>query len=486
MSRSVSRSAPFRRGPASEAPLTATRGAHLLALDVAQESDGFSTKPSDDPPAPGKRKRQLGIRWVFPDFSGAVRTVSARPVVFGRGEESDVVLLGSEISRRHAELRWDGDVLSIKDLGSRNGLFVGGVQLVESPLQEGDVVRLGEWVGVVVHVDEREPNPAFAEIAPGLLGGPALARAVELGLRAANSTLPIVLEGETGTGKEVTARAIHALSGRTGPFVGVNCAAIPEALAEGELFGYRRGAFTGAAAAHAGHFRSAQGGTLLLDELTELPLPVQAKLLRVLEERRVVPLGELASVPLDVRVIAATQQPLAEAVLEKRFRADLFARLDGLTVKLPPLRQRPEDLGYLVHELLARHAEGKHPALEALLVEALCLHSWPFNVRELDLLVRRLLVLFGNEPLLGVRHLPESWRNPSEMPAGGPPPASESREDYDLARLVAQLKRHKGNLARAASEVGISRQRAYRLIGGRPDLDLHSFRGEAANNTDKE
>lgn len=402
-------------------------------------------------------------------------------MVFGRGEESDVVLPGTEISRRHAELRLAGDAPFIRDLESSNGVFVRGARVRESPLAAGDVVRLGEWVGVVAVIRDGEPTPAFAEIAPGLLGGPALALALALGLRAASSNLPLVLQGETGTGKELTARAIHQLSGRQGPFVGVNCAALPEALAEAELFGYRRGAFTGAESAHIGHFRSAQRGTLLLDELTDLSLPVQAKLLRVLEERRVLPLGESAPTALDVRVIAATQQSLAEAVLEKRFRADLFARLDGLTVKLPPLRERPEDIGYLVHELLRKHSGGQGIAVEPLLIERLCLYDWPLNLRELDLLVRRLLVLHAHEPILKVDHLPERMRDPAALVAATEltnRPLPAPGDAPELSQLIAQLKHYKGNLTRAAAELGISRQRAYRLVAG-GDLDLASFRRDS-------
>jgi transcriptional regulator with PAS, ATPase and Fis domain len=214
-----------------------------------------------------------------------------------------------------------------------------------------------------------------------------------------------------------------------------------------------------------------------------MPMSTQAKLLRVLEERRVVPLGESAPIALDVRVIAATQEPLAEAVLEKRFRADLFARLDGLTVKLPALKERPEDIGYLAHELLRKHSGGKAVAVEAALVERLCLHDWPFNVRELDLLIRRLLVLHGHEPLLKLDHLPERVRDPVEAEAKSHRPGALSKDELDLSQLIAQLRRHKGNLARAAAEIGISRQRAYRLMENRGDLE--AFRADSSKESDK-
>lgn len=217
--------------------------------------------------------------------------------------------------------------------------------------------------------------------------------------------------GETGTGKEGVAHAMHEWSARKGPFVAVNCAALVPTLAEAELFGYRRGAFTGAERASSGFFRAAQGGTLLLDEVTDLPESVQAKLLRALEQREISPLGESVPVRIDVRVLAGTQIPLAKMVEERRFRGDLCARLDGLTIRLPPLRERKQEIPYLFTHFLRLHSGGRPPDVEPRLVEQLCLYDWPFNVRELDLLARRLLVLHGHEELLRRSHLPEQILN---------------------------------------------------------------------------
>lgn len=229
--------------------------------------------------------------------------------------------------------------------------------------------------------------------------------------KAAFSTLPTVILGETGTGKEGVAHAMHEWSARKGPFVAVNCAALVPTLAEAELFGYRRGAFTGAERASSGFFRAAQGGTLLLDEVTDLPESVQAKLLRALEQREISPLGESVPVRIDVRVLAGTQIPLAKMVEERRFRGDLCARLDGLTIRLPPLRERKQEIPYLFTHFLRLHSGGRPPDVEPRLVEQLCLYDWPFNVRELDLLARRLLVLHGHEELLRRSHLPEQILN---------------------------------------------------------------------------
>jgi transcriptional regulator with PAS, ATPase and Fis domain len=384
-------------------------------------------------------------------------------------------LVGNDVSRRHAALTRSGPdrALAISDLGSRNGIRVNGREVSSAPLGAGDVVRLGGWVGVVTAT----PGP-LTVIAPGLLGGAALQAALAPLKLAAPSDLPIVLEGETGTGKEVVARSLHSWSGRPGPFLAVNCAALPEGLAEGELFGYRRGAFTGADRPSPGFFRSAEGGTLLLDEVSDLPMPLQAKLLRVLEEREVQPLGEARPVAIDVRIVVAGQQSLIESARQGRFRADLLARLDGLTVRLPPLRSRREDVSPLFSHLLAELSDGRAPAVEGDVVERLCVYDWPFNVRELVLLVRRLLVLHGGESTLGARHLPERIAPRGEdapAPPPSPPSAAGAGDPVELPALVVALRASGGNVARASAMLGITRQRAYRLMEGQA-VDLEALR----------
>jgi transcriptional regulator with PAS, ATPase and Fis domain len=257
--------------------------------------------------------------------------------------------------------------------------------------------------------------------------------------------------------------------------VAVNCAAIPEALAEGELFGYRRGAFTGAERANLGHFRAAQHGTLLLDEICDLPLGLQAKLLRVLEQREVQPVGESTPVALDVRVLSAAQESLAQAVAAGHFRADLFARLDGLSVRLPPLRERPAEIPYLFAHLLLDHSGSRPPEVDVRLVERLCLYDWPFNVRELVLLVKRLLVLHGAEPVLKLGHLPERMLAEVNQDRADPV-VKPTPELPELSELVTALRASGGNVAQAAAALGISRQRAYRMMQGAADVDLGSLR----------
>jgi DNA-binding NtrC family response regulator len=403
-----------------------------------------------------------------------------QPRVIGREETCALCLAGTDVSRRHASLQRGGDgELTLVDLDSRNGTQVNGRPVRVQRVGLGDVVRLGGWVGVIADA----PEPVSA-IAPGLFGGSVLRRAIAPLVTAARSDLPIVLEGETGTGKEVVARAIHAWSNRSGPFVAVNCAALPEGLAEAELFGYRRGAFTGADRPSSGFFRTADGGTLLLDEIQDLPLALQAKLLRVLEQGEVQPLGEPRPVPVDVRIVVAGQESLLRAVRERRFRADLLARLDGLSVRLPPLRARREDVPALFCQLWTALGGRALPSLEFDFVERLCLHDWPLNVRELVLLVRRLLVFHANDPSLRAAHLParmgEEVERPSLRAQPTPAPAEKASEAafperIELPELIAALRAAQGNVTQASTLLGITRQRAYRLIDGHA-LDLDDLR----------
>jgi transcriptional regulator with PAS, ATPase and Fis domain len=440
------------------------------------------TAPSKGTASAGGIPSVLAIRWLFPDTRGRLSRLSADQLRIGRGEGCEIDLAGEETSRRHAEIIRDGAVSVIKDVGSTNGVFLNGVQMKEATLVPGQVLRLGAWIGVVIAVtsDVAEANPVFELFAPNLAGGPVIRSIIEKVRCVATSDLPVVVLGETGTGKEGLARAVHAWSGRRGPFVAVNCAALMPSLAEAELFGYRKGAFTGAVRDSPGLFRSAEAGTLLLDEITDLPGALQPKLLRVLQEREVLPLGESRPVRIDVRVVVATQVPLTQAVAEGRFRADLCGRLDAVSVRLPPLRERKEEIPYLFSHLLGMHSGGRSPAVEPRLIEQLCLYDWPFNVRELDLLTRSLLVVHAHEGTLRRSFLPDrvlvcpnSGRSyPGTGTTGrsarkslpGTPEARRARSERDFDLLREGLCTNGGILARAAAAAGISRQRAYRLL----------------------
>jgi transcriptional regulator of acetoin/glycerol metabolism len=445
------------------------------------EEAGNTTVTEQSAPRHGVGAQDLALVWLFPRTGlppVALHAPGDFELTLGRDPACAVRLDGNDVSRRHAIIKRiaPDPIPVIADLNSRNGVRVNGRAVSSTQLGRGDVVRVGGWVGVVATAPGE-----FGEIGPGLWGGAVLRAAVAPLHQAAQSSLTIILEGETGTGKEIVARSVHAWGGRPGPLVAVNCAALPEALAEGELFGYRRGAFTGADRASPGFFRSASGGTLLLDEVSDLPLPLQAKLLRVLQEGEVQPLGETRPVPVDVRIVVASQQPLMDAVKQGRFRADLLARLDGITVRLPPLRQRKEDVPHLFSHMLRELTQGRAPAVEGEVVERLCIHDWPFNVRELVQLVRQLLVLHPAETLLHASHLPARIGSRTSDAAlgrstGKPATRAETPAgEVELPALLVALRASGGNVARASAMLGITRQRAYRLMEGH-DVDLDAIR----------
>jgi two-component system response regulator PilR (NtrC family) len=252
----------------------------------------------------------------------------------------------------------------------------------------------------------REPHPGAAGVEhalSGLIGiSPAMSKLREMIRKVAASMAPVLIEGESGSGKELIARAVHQASPRSGgPFVPVNCGAIPQDLLEAEFFGYRKGAFTGASTDREGFFQAAEGGTLFLDEVAELPLAMQAKLLRALQERRVRRVGDTVEVPVDVRIVSATHQPLQQLVAAGKFRQDLYYRLNVIALPVPPLRARIEDIGLLAEHILARIAaeSGRRYVLSDAAVAALQSYDYPGNVRELENILHRACALATGEVL---------------------------------------------------------------------------------------
>ena len=447
-----------------------------------------TTVPSMVGGSPQDAEAALVIRWVGPVSDGPATVLGPGVTVLGRDPECTGCLPSAESSRRHAEIRWAGCVPMLRDLDSMNGVFLNQRRVTQAPLRARDVLRLGDWVGVLALAPRHDPAAwVFEELIPGYWAGPSLLAALAPARRVAASDLPIVIEGETGAGKEGAARAVHAWSGRAGRFVGLNCAALPETLAEAELFGYRKGAFTGADRTSPGHLRGAHAGTLLLDEIADLPLPVQAKLLRAVEEREVLPLGESGPASVDVRLLAATQGPLRRAVEEKRFRGDLFARLDGFHLAIPPLRERAEEIPFLFRRLIETHGGGaRPPRLDPLLIERLCVYEWPFNVRELTLLARRLVALHPSAELLEsamwVQPAGGGGRVQSPGTRGAGAPAADdvgrATQGVDPETFAAALRENQGNVKQTAAALGISRGRAYRLIQQLDSLDLDGIRGQ--------
>ena len=322
---------------------------------------------------------------------------------------------------------------------------------------------------------------------------PSMAELVRVARQVATADSSLLVLGETGVGKERLARSIHYESGRAeGPFVPVNCGAIPEGLLESELFGHEQGAFTGAVRARRGHFEVAHRGTLFLDEIGELPLHLQVKLLRVLEDRQVQRLGSERPERVDVRIIAATNRDLEEEVAERRFRADLFYRLAVVTLSIPPLRERPEDIPALVERYLAhfrrslgKPIEGVHPRA----MDALAAHSWPGNVRELiNVLERAILLAQGS--IVEVHDLPRSIsahrapvpESPPSLPVPAPVlslPIREARramvEDFERLYLTRLLTQTGGRVGETAELAGVSERALYDLMQ-RSGLDKSDFR----------
>lgn len=290
---------------------------------------------------------------------------------------------------------------------------------------------------------------------------------LQLAYRAAQTSAAVLIGGESGTGKECLARYIHQVSGRgQGPFVAVNCAAIPESMLEAVLFGYNKGAFTGAAQAQPGKFELANGGTLLLDEIAEMPLNLQAKLLRVLQEKEVERLGSHQKVQLDVRIVAASNRDLREAVSAGEFREDLFYRLDVLPLSWPPLRERLEDILPLAHHFLGRYGQGEQFRFSPEAERALMGYRWPGNIRELENVIQRALIL-ARSAIIDVADLmlPESetsrLANPLIVltPPSAPAPgkglqASRQRAEFDYVLQI--LQQHSGHRSRTAEALGLT------------------------------
>jgi len=353
-------------------------------------------RPQDEHPL------EAQLRIVHPACVAMVVPLDEGRVVFGRKPDPGGVRLSDPtVSRRHFSIQWEpaSGRHSGRDLGSRNGSRISGTKASDTPLplDDGAVVRIGDVVGVYElgsDLNTEEGSAVSLQAVPGAAASTALLRTMLA--RAGPDPSPVLLIGETGTGKEYIARELHRLSGRTGPFLAINCAALSPQLIESQLFGHAKGAFTGAQTAHDGLFRAAEGGTLFLDEIGELPRDLQPKLLRVLQEAEVHPVGETRPVKVNVRVLAATLQELTELTESGQFRLDLYARLSLWEIRVPALRQRRGDLlDWLFRLHKAWHEErGNHnadpPSFDADAIERLLIHDWTDNLRGVDRLVHRL------------------------------------------------------------------------------------------------
>lgn len=392
-----------------------------------------------------------------PDL-GARKEVSGS-IRIGSAAGADFQLSDGTVSRIHVTVGPDGGQMRVRDMDSTNGTFIDGVRLRDGFLRAGALLRLGGSTLRAEAVTEpvRVPLSQRKEL-QGLVGSSAAMRHVyALVERVATTDTTVLIQGETGTGKELVARAIHEESTRKGErFLAIDCGAIPDNLVESELFGHVRGAFSGAVADRVGAFEEADGGTLFFDEVGELPAAMQRKLLRALETRVIRRVGSHDERAVDVRVVAATNRPLAQAMNEGVFREDLYFRLAVVTIELPPLRARREDIPQLAQHFLDRLTGGTEKVAPDL-IAALMGRSWAGNVRELRNVLERRVSLAGQPapPRQAADSTKRAWIR-YDLPFKVA--QSDVLAQFEHSYLAALLEQHQGNVTRAAEAAGISRR----------------------------
>ncbi len=470
------------------APSVSQQAVLYQVLDAAALGSGSAGHPhpgSAGHPQPGPARYPL---------------IGVRAVVLGRGEahgarrrqekgrwQVDVTLCDSQVSREHARLERSGSRWTLRDLGSRNGTWLDGQRLGDeaAAIGDGSVLQLGRITllfrqvglsadeqGFVALRDVAGPEPQLDTLSP------ALARAIARGVRVLEGGAALLLRGPTGSGKEVVARALHrrlAAGGRRGDFVAVNCGALPATLVEAELFGVRKGAYSGAGESRIGLVRAAHGGTLFLDEVGDLALVSQAALLRVLQEREVRAVGETAPQPVDIAVISATNRDVDQLMDGERFRADLYARIAGHELYLPPLSERREDIGWLTARILGSLGSAATLSREAAWL--LMRHGWPLNIRELEAALRHAAAL-ADGGVIEAAHLPSrvveaaAPRGDVDGASGRPP-----RDVRTRARLDELMRLHRGNLAAVARDMGKHRRQIHRWLL-RFGMDADAYRDD--------
>jgi transcriptional regulator with PAS, ATPase and Fis domain len=414
------------------------------------------------------RAHLVSRRWCVEVVGGADAgkrsSADAGTIIVGSHIDCDLVLTDPTVSRYHAEIALHPEGVEVKDLDSKNGLFHANRRTKIAFVRAGDTIRVGQTTLAFSTEDAPLATKETERLGDFVTRSSELKATLGALSLASKTETTILIEGETGTGKEVLARAIHGASNRaSGPLVVVDCSAIQETLLETHLFGHLKGSFTGAVSDHAGAFESAHRGTVFIDELGELPLLLQPKLLRVLEARAVTRIGDVRARPVDVRFVAATNRSLDDMVRAKTFRADLFYRVAVVRARIPPLRERRDDIPLL----LEHHAKkyGMKPMSPGA-IAALTAYDWPGNVRELRNVVERLAALFQGT----VIDTKDLFLAPTE-PAGGDEPVADYHEAKD--RVIAEfersyvknlLARHQGNLSQAAAAAGLSRNALYALM----------------------
>jgi transcriptional regulator with GAF, ATPase, and Fis domain len=397
----------------------------------------------------------------------------------GKGEGNDLVIPDETVSRTHCEIvrdRRDGRGYLLRDLGSTNGTFLDGAEIREAYIRAGSVITVGNVQLKFQPFEQRiEILPSDKDELGELIGRSLKMREI-FGLveRIAPTEATVLIEGETGTGKDLVARTIHGLSSRKGgPFVVVDCGAVAGNLIESELFGHEKGAFTGASATRQGAFELANGGTVFLDELGELSLDLQPKLLRVLEQREIRRVGGNRTIKVDLRIIAATKRDLLREVQHGKFREDLYFRLSVVPVRMPPLRERKDDLPLLASAFL--HKLGRpNDALDEAAMQSLLSHDWPGNVRELRNVLERGAYLAPRSAPLQLTHVGTATQSAPVLPSSpqGDFDAELSYRDnkerweneFERRYLTWLMERAQGNISRAAREADMDRKYLHKLL----------------------
>ncbi|MEQ1505155.1 MAG: sigma 54-interacting transcriptional regulator [Myxococcota bacterium] len=455
-----------------------------------------SVIPDADPNRKQLHLRRIGLRVTEGVDAGQTAEFDHDVIRIGAHQEGNHFLLNdTTVSRRHAEITRTPEGLVLRDLNSRNGTFVGGLRIKEVYLGDERSFRVGKTEMSFELLDEVvDIVPARETMFENIVGqSVAIRETFSVIERVARTELTVLVTGETGSGKELVSRAIHQRSPRRGgPFVVFDCGAVARNLIESELFGHERGAFTGAVTSRAGVFENANGGTIFLDELGELPLELQPALLRVLEQREVRRVGDRKVRPVDVRVVAATNRDLQALVKDGKFREDLYYRLAVVEISLPPVRERIEDLPMLIEHLL-RSATFDHSVRGVTpdVLQLLSSYHWPGNVRELRNTLLR-AIPFCEGDLIDMQALPEALRvGPSEALRSGAPQAAaavprpgaglaglplpdgelslkEAKdrliEAFERRYLEDLIERCEGNLSKAARDAGVDRKTIARML----------------------
>ena len=403
---------------------------------------------------------------------GMTVTLVEDEILIGGAESAQLRLTDPTVSRNHCVIRMTAKGPLLRDLASTNGSRIDGVEVREGYVPRGATLELGHTQVRFDPLDESVELPLADSERFGRLWGrsTAMRRLFALAGRVAASDVTVLIEGETGTGKDALAEAIHLTSTRAaGPLIVVDCGAVPPNLFESELFGHERGAFTGADRARAGVFEEADGGTLFLDEIGELPLPLQPKLLRVLEAREVRRIGSAQARKVNVRVVAATNRDLREEVNRGTFRQDLYFRLEVMRLRVPPLRERPDDIPVLVEHFrsLAKPSDAAAPFSDETMRNFVA-HPWPGNVRELRNAVERLTVL-DDVPFVSSA-APDGGDGAGEgEPVDIKVPFKDAKnaltDRFERRYLTAMLEATGGNISEAARRAGIDRVYLLRLMG---------------------